>query len=482
MAGLDADTSSYLKPAPLPAQKSLLDQVQQYQAIDSGYNTIEKQKLDLVNQRFKELSKGFVGLIADKDLNEDKIRKYVTDQVKLGYIPPEMAAQTISQLPLNADANTLRKHLEMNLQHAQTTMEALNYNFGSNATVSDGATNTQGVMASPAKGGGFTPATQQNLQLPPGTPNVDDKGQRGYLGPAGPAGTRPARMAVEAPPPVAAAPAAPSPSPAPLQAGPVNNPAIPGQSSNFGGRVLSANVEPPAPPVSVSERIDAARPTGRVITDLGPGVADARGTVAVQSGKDFAQALSRAGNIQNELQPDLAVLNIIKDKKPGDFGPGTDGLNQLKKIAVTWLPNVDPKTINDSSDYDTVKKYLVQGARSAGNTATNDQLAAAFEANPNTTMNTATIENIVKSRVALKKMEAAQALLADKEGVKAENFSKWKAKNQNVLDPRAFGFDIMSAEAQQKLLNNLKKDPELLKKFKYSLQFAADANLIEPNK
>ena len=482
MAGLDADTSSYLKPAPLPAQKSLLDQVQQYQAIDSGYNTIEKQKLDLVNQRFKELSKGFVGLIADKDLNEDKIRKYVTDQVKLGYIPPEMAAQTISQLPLNADANTLRKHLEMNLQHAQTTMEALNYNFGSNATVSDGATNTQGVMASPAKGGGFTPATQQNLQLPPGTPNVDDKGQRGYLGPAGPPGTRRARMAVEAPSPVAAAPAAPSPSPEPLQAGPVNNPAVPGQSSNFGGRVLSANVEPPTAPATFAERIDAARPTGRVITDLGPGVADARGTVAVQSGKDFAQALSRAGNIQNELQPDLAVLNIIKDKKPGDFGPGTDGLNQLKKIAVTWLPNVDPKTINDSSDYDTVKKYLVQGARSAGNTATNDQLAAAFEANPNTTMNTATIENIVKSRVALKKMEAAQALLADKEGVKAENFSKWKAKNQNVLDPRAFGFDIMSAEAQQKLLNNLKKDPELLKKFKYSLQFAADANLIEPNK
>lgn len=472
----EVDTSSYVKPAALPQQKSLLDQVGQFQQLESNRNVIEKQKLDLVNQRFKELSKGFVGLIADKDLNEDKIRKYVTDQVKLGYIPPEMAAQTISQLPLNADANTLRKHLEMNLQHAQTTMEALNYNFGQNATVSDGATNTQGVMASPAKGGGFTPATQQNLQLPPGTPNVDTEGQKGYLGPAGPAGTRPARMAVEAPPPVAA----PAPSPAPLQAGPVNNPAIPGQSSNFGGRVLSANVEPPTAPATFAERIDAARPQGRVITDLGPGVSDARGTVAVQSGKDFAQALSRAGNIQNELQPDLAVLNIVKDKKPGDFGPGTDALNQLKKIAVTWLPKVDPKTINDSSDYDTVKKYLVQGARSAGNTATNDQLAAAFEANPNTTMNTATIENIVKSRVALKKMEAAQALLADKEDVKAENFSKWKAKNQNNFDARAFGFDIMSDEAKKKLVTELKKDPKALKKFEYSLQFAHDADLIAP--
>ena len=474
----EVDTSSYLKPAALPQQKSLLDQVGQFQQLESNRNVIEKQKLDLVNQRFKELSKGFVGLIADKDLNEDKIRKYVTDQVKLGYIPPEMAAQTISQLPLNADANTLRKHLEMNLQHAQTTMEALNYNFGVNDTLNDGSTTQQGVTLPPNQGGGFVPATQAANQLPPGTPNVDAEGQKGYVGPSAPPGIRPApRMAVEAPPPVAAAPAAP---PAPLQAGPVNNPAIPGQSSNFGGRVLSANVEPPAPPATFAERIDAARPQGRVITDLGPGVSDARGTVAVQSGKDFAQALSRAGNIQNELQPDLAVLNIVKDKKPGDFGPGTDALNQLKKIAVTWLPKVDPKTINDSSDYDTVKKYLVQGARSAGNTATNDQLAAAFEANPNTTMNTATIENIVKSRVALKKMEAAQALLADKEDVKAENFSKWKAKNQNNFDARAFGFDIMSDEAKKKLVTELKKDPKALRKFEYTLQFAHDADLIAP--
>jgi len=100
----EINTDSYLKPAALPQQKSLLDQVGQFQQLEAGKNVIEKQKLDLVNQRFKELSKGFVGLIADKDLNEDKVRNYITDQVKLGYIPAEMAAHTISQLPPNADA------------------------------------------------------------------------------------------------------------------------------------------------------------------------------------------------------------------------------------------------------------------------------------------------------------------------------------------------------------------------------------------
>lgn len=108
------DTSSYLKPAALPAQKSLLDQIGQFQQLDSNKQTIEKQKLDLVNQRFKELAKGFVGLIADKDLNADKVKNYVDNQVKLGYIPPEMAQVTISQLPANGDANVIRKHLEQN--------------------------------------------------------------------------------------------------------------------------------------------------------------------------------------------------------------------------------------------------------------------------------------------------------------------------------------------------------------------------------
>ena len=476
----EVDTSSYLKPAALPQQKSLLDQVGQFQQLESNRNVIEKQKLDLVNQRFKELAKGFTGLIADKDLNEDKIRKYATDQVKLGYIPPEMAAQTISQLPLNADAATLKKHLELQLQHAQTTMEALNYNFGQNATISDGATNTQGVMASPAKGGGFTPATQQNLQLPPGTSNVDDKGQRGYLGPAGPAGTRPARMAVEAPPPVAAAPAAPSPSPAPLQAGPVNNPAIPGQSSNFGGRVLSANVEPPAPPATFAERIDAARPQGRVITDLAPGVIEARGAVTSQSGKQFADDLAKARNFKQDLYPAETALKGIQELGIQGVGPGTPALNDLKSAIITWLPNPDKAEIEKVGRFQETRKYLSQIARTSGNTGTNDQLAAAFEANPSITMNQAATENVLKSVIALRKMQHAQVLLAENEGVKPEDYSKWVAKNQNNFDARAFGFDIMSDEAKKKLVTELKKDPKALKKFEYSLQFAHDADLIAP--
>lgn len=469
----EVDTSSYLKPAALPQQKSLLDQVGQFQQLESIRNVIEKQKLDLVNQRFKELSKGFVGLIADKDLTADKVKSYVDNQVKLGYIPPEMAQVTISQLPANADSATLKKHLEQQLQHAQTTVEALNYNFGVNDTQTDASRTYQGVRLPPNQGGGFRPATEMPIQLPPGTPNVDTEGQKGYVGPAAPAGVRPSGMAVERP--VAAA--AP---PAPLQAGPINNPAVPGQSSNFGGRVLSANVEPPAPPATFAERIDAARPQGRVITDLAPGVIEARGAVTSQSGKQFADDLARARNFKQDLYPAEAALKGVQELGIQGVGPGTPALNDLKSAIITWLPNPDKAEIEKVGKFQETRKYLSQIARTSGNTGTNDQLAAAFEANPSITMNQAATENVLKSVIALRKMQHAQVLLAENEGVKPEDYSKWVAKNQNNFDARAFGFDIMSDEAKKKLVTELKKDPKALKKFEYSLQFAHDADLIAP--
>src|SRR5437899_4097095 len=94
--GLAIDTSSYPKPVAPP---NALDTLGKVTAIQQGQLGIEKQKLDLVNQRFGEMAKGFTALINQPDLNEDNVRRYVTNQVKLGYITPDMAAQTISQLP-----------------------------------------------------------------------------------------------------------------------------------------------------------------------------------------------------------------------------------------------------------------------------------------------------------------------------------------------------------------------------------------------
>lgn len=477
------DTSSYPKPPAMPAQKTLLDQVGQYQQLEAGKNHIEKQKLDLVNQRFSELSKGFTGLIADPQLTEDKVRKYIEDQVKLGYIPAEMAAQTISQLPPNADSKVLKDHLRVQLQHAMTTMEAINSYNGTPESVNDGSTTYQGVRKPAMEGGGFVPATQMSNQLPPTTANVDAEGQRGYVGPAAAPGVRPAaRMPVEG---AAPAPTAPSAlpnqpiNPRPLPVGPINNPAVPGQSSNFGGRVLSAVVEPSTAPATVVERFDAAKPQ-RIITDLGPGVAEARANVAAQSGKDYSADLTRARNFKEELYPVQTALKNIEELGPNEVGPGTPALNDIKSALITWLPKADKAEIEKVAKFQETRKYLSQVARTSGNTGTNDQLAAAFQANPSITMSQAATENVLKSVIALRKMNHAQVLLAEKEGIKPEDYSKWIAKNQNTLDARAFGFDLMSVDAKKKLVTELKKDPKALKRFEESLQFAHDADLIEP--
>jgi len=473
MAGLEADTSSYNQPlpvSPLDMTKNIAATRSAVQQNISNDVNIDKQKLELMATQFNLMNNELANLIdsgATKQQAAERLSRFATT-LKL---PPVAVKHMMEELQQAPDVKTFAQFA---IRRGMDTMQKYGVQLGTNENQTNGAVNYQGVRQSPEKGGGFVPGTQSAVQPPPTQPTVNNNPnspnylQPGIVGPAAPPGFAPAQGGLPVAPPAPMA-AAPMPLPRPRPAG------LP--------------VEPIAPPAPVSGPSGPTVQTGfdfkqrfagepSIVTGAAPGVAGAISAVREQSGKDYAVALQRAGNAQADLQPDLAVLDIVKGKAPGDFGPGTDAFNQLKKVAVTWLPNVEAKLINDSSDYDTVKKYLVQGARAAGNTGTNDQLAAAFEANPNTTMNTATIESIVKTRVALKKMEAAQALLFEKENLPPSEFSKWKAKNQNVLDPRAFGWDLMSNEARQKLVKRL--TPKEYQRLETSIQFANDANLIEP--
>jgi hypothetical protein len=473
MAGLEADTSSYNQPlpvSPLDMTKNIASTRSAVQQNISNDTKIASDKLQLMATQFNLMNNELANLIdsgATKPQAAERLQRFS----KTLNLPPVAVDHMMQELNAAPDVATFAKFA---IRRGMDTMQKYGVQLGTNENQTDGATNYQGVRASPEKGGGFTPSTQSAQQPGPTQPTVNNNPnspnylQPGIVGPAAAPGFAPSQGGLPVAPPAPMA-AAPMPSPRPRPAGlpvepitpsvPVSGPSGPTQQTGF----------------DFKERF-AGEP--RIVTGAPPGVASAISSVREQSGKDYASALTRAGNAQVELQPDLAVLDIVKGKAPGDFGPGTDSLNQLKKVAVTWLPNVEAKLIEQSGDYDTVKKYLIQGARSAGNTGTNDQLAAAFEGSPNTTMNTATIESIVKTRVALKKMEAAQALLFEKENLPPSEFSKWKAKNQNVLDPRAFGWDLMSNEARQKLVKRL--TPKEYQKLETSIQFANDANLIEP--
>lgn len=472
MAGLEADVSSYNTPlpvSPLDMTKNIAATRSAIQGNISNDTKIAADKLSLMSTQFQLMNNELANLI-DSGATKPQAAERLTRFSKTLNLPPVAVDHMMKELNEAPDVKTFAQFA---IRRGMDTMQKYGVQVGVNENQTDSATNYQGVRQSPEKGGGFIPGTQSAIQPGPSQPTVNNNPnspnylQPGIVGPAAAPGFAPAgRLPAEPPAPQSAAP---MPMPRPRQA--------------------RMPVEPIASPTPVSGPSGPTQQTGfdfkqrfagepAIVTGAAPGVAGAISAVREQSGKDYAVALQRAGNAQADLQPDLAVLDIVKGKAPGDFGPGTDAFNQLKKVAVTWLPNVEAKLINDSSDYDTVKKYLVQGARAAGNTGTNDQLAAAFEANPNTTMNTATIESIVKTRVALKKMEAAQALLFEKENLPPSEFSKWKAKNQNILDPRAFGWDLMSNDARQKLVKRLNKKE--YQKLESSIQFAHDAQLIEP--
>lgn len=480
----EVDTSSYPKAAQ-PVQQSPFDIASKINTLQQQQLAIGQAKLDQANQGLTYLTRAMTSL--GPNATKEQYKAVGQNAVDMGLAPANMLQLWNGQVDAAPDSQTFYRHaLAATMDHQQQIQTLI----GQSADKSDSANVYSGVQASPVMGGGFTPATKLPVQLPPTTPNVNNQPtlpngqpnpnylQPGYVGASGPAGVVSAR-------------------PAGLPASPQNN--APAVAAPKARPSLSALTTGPTGPTvqtgfNFNDRFSAAYPNsaGPVASGAPPGVAEAIQHVGAQSGQDYAADLTRAKNYQSDLYPMERVLDIIHQEGEKAFGPGTDQLTNLKSALVTWLPNADQKMIDNVSNLQQAKKYLVQAARSAGNTGTNDQLAAAFEANPNTTMSGATIATVVKSNIALRKMQMAQTLLFGQQNLPPSQYSQWIAKNQNVLDPRAFGFDMMDNAARSKLVSGFatkdssgnliaKKGKEKeFNRFEQSLSFANDAELIAP--
>lgn len=472
----DIDTSSYPK-ATMPV--SPLDMAQKFGNLQAQKLNIDQAKLDQANQGLQYLTRAMTAL--GPNASKDAYKAVGEETAKVFNLPPDMVQIWHDKVDAAPTSQAFYKEAMMaGADHAQR----LALGTGINATQTDNANNYQGKIDPMT--GGFISATQDTIQPPPTQPNVNNQRllpngkpnpnylQPGIVGASGPPGftsSRPGGLPVA---PLNNAPAAPAAVPIPQP-----RPSLP-------------TTGPTGPTVQTGYNFNQRFAGEPIVTGAPPGVAEAIGSVGKQSGVDYAADLSRAKNYQADLYPMTKVLDILKEEGPKAFGPGTPALNNVKSAIATWLPNVDPKVIESVSNFEQAKKYLVQAARTAGNTGTNDQLAAAFEANPNVTMNGATIDTVVKSNIALRKMQHAQTLLFGQQNLPASEYSKWISKNQNVLDPRAFGFDMMEPEAKTKLMNTIatqdktgnwiaKKDKKKeFDKFEQSLSFANDAGLIEP--
>ena len=188
------------------------------QALQSNQLGIDKQKLDLVNQRYEDMARGLAGISTDPNINEDKIRQFFTNQVKQQRMPSEMAGNTISSIPPTQNmskedaAATLKQWVKEQLIHADAIHEAINHAAGQSVTKEDNQYQYSGVQQSPLQGGGFVPFTRMPIQLPPIQPTINNKLQPGVIGPSAPAGVYPAQPQNNLP---VASPNVPMPQPRP---------------------------------------------------------------------------------------------------------------------------------------------------------------------------------------------------------------------------------------------------------------------------
>lgn len=473
MVMAEIDTSSYPKPTPGPSALDTFGKLQglhqQGQQIERTGIGIEKDKLDLVNNRWAVTNRELQGLLGDKDVDFNKVAGRFQNLVNLGLMPPEMMAQSLKDVP--TDKAKIPEWLQMRAQQGQHIVDAINYAYGAPGTIDTGQA-LQPTRVSPKPGFGIRSGEGMPIQkqAPVTTPVVNpDTGQPALLGPQSP---QLAPGTAAAPPPVNA-----PVNPSPLPVGPRRLP---------DGSTM--DVGPNQPPLPV------ARPPNAVVADrfpniprgpatgLAPGVSEAATVTGQASGTQLAGDRAKAANFQREVFPLAQAIPLLEKLGTKGVGPGTETFNNMKSFIVSNVPGIkaDDPAFSSVKDFDQLKKYLVDYANTISSTGTNDRLAATFAGNPNVGISQAASIDVAKAALSLRRMQQAQILAFEKTGLTPDKYSQWLAKQTNEFDPRAFGVDMMSDEAKSKLRKQLDKNPKDKAKFEKSLQIAHDLEFVTP--
>lgn len=208
---MDFDGSSYLKPAALPAQKSLLDQVGQYQDIaakkqqyDRGDIALSQDKLKQINDQFGLMNAELSTLANDPSITKQAATQRLTTFANTYGFKPEVTKHMLDELNAAPDVKSFAANA---LTRGMATQEKVNNLYGMPSFVGDNQTATPS-MRSPMRNGGAPIPTGAPIQLQnaPGTDTVDNNptlpngqpnpnyGAKRLLGPSTqlPEGTQPA--------------------------------------------------------------------------------------------------------------------------------------------------------------------------------------------------------------------------------------------------------------------------------------------------
>lgn len=217
---------------------------------------------------------------------------------------------------------------------------------------------------------------------------------------------------------------------------------------------------------------------------LPTGLSPAAAATNTRSGEAYAAASEAAGNYGQRVNPLRQAIPILEKMKETDIGPTSDRWNDIKSTAVSLgagpLAGIDPEKIKD---YNELKKYFNQYSVQAGAAMgphTNDGLAAAVTSNPNTHMDRLSGLELSKVAMGVERMKQA-AVLEFKSKVQQgkedpSNFNNFMVDWGTKQDPRAFVYDLMNKDQQDKLKKNL--PPEELNKIRNGMNIADRHGLL----
>jgi len=449
MAGLEADISSYKQPLPVSPMEVAGKIAQTRSAVQGNISndiSIDKQKLELMNTQFGLMNQELSTMIDDPTITKPQAAERLNRFATTLKLPPEAVKHMMEEL--NA-APSVKVFSENALRRGMSTQERINQQYGTPGSVTDNSVVRQGVQQPASKGGGFVPATQMPLQVPPGTPVYDNSNQQILTGPAGPSGITPV------------------PVPVPRPALPAQRPVAPAVSGPTGPTVDAT----PATPTTFANRFPEP-------LKAGPSPMFPEGKEAYTKDQLNASARSLA------IKPAIQALKLM----PGlATGPGTAQYNDLMAAAKAWGV-MDTKAENDPTvlrqEIDKKMAQYVGNSPLAGRSDAAQTLAEAGSPNPKKQISQA-LQALTRDAIALDRVNILKPQAF--KGTDYQNYIKHSGTFPAGIDEKALTLDLLPEKERSALVtkmaaaykNGTASEKAKAEKFLATLQMAKDHNIYE---
>lgn len=455
------DTSSYPKPPALPTQKGVLDQVKDYQQVESSNIAISQAKLKQVNDQFNLMNSELAILANDPSVTKEQAAQRLLNISNTFGFKPEITQHMLGELRAAPDVPTFAKTA---ITRGMQTMEKVNTLYGTPGVYSQGQQDTP-VVTSPFFGQRPTNPPIQR-QIPPTQPVIGPDNRQTLQGPTAPIappGVAPGPGLPVQGRTVPAADVAPAVRPPPTVTLPANSNALPTTPDTI------------APSAVVQSRFPAPS---------GPAVGQ---TPLYEEGlKAYTQDQAASGAKMLAAKPAIQALPLMQT--PGFLsGPLTDQFTKvvagLKSSGLIKIAdNADPTAIRQEA---AKKLYQYVSASPVGQRSDAAQtLKEASSPNPNVQILPALIK-LTKDSIALDRIEAAMPQAF--KGKDFENYVKHKGTFPQSIDEKAFTLDLEPEETRTKIVDGMaeklksknSRERNAAEKFFKSLRVAKEAGFYQ---